>query len=39
MNLAIKQRFDHERIEFAFPTRTVLLKTDGETSGLSGGRG
>jgi len=30
MNLAIKQRFDQERIEFAFPTRTVYLKGNGE---------
>ena len=26
MNLAIKQRFDAEQIEFAFPTQTVLVK-------------
>jgi MscS family membrane protein len=28
MNLAIKQRFDQEKIEFAFPTQTVHVKTD-----------
>jgi small-conductance mechanosensitive channel len=26
--LQIKQRFDAEKIEFAFPTQTVYLKTD-----------
>jgi small-conductance mechanosensitive channel len=26
-NLQIKQRFDAEHIDMAFPTRTVLLKT------------
>lgn len=31
MNLSIKQRFDQERIKFAFPTRTVYLKSDAET--------
>ena len=28
LNLRIKQRFDAEKIEFAFPTQTVHLKTD-----------
>jgi MscS family membrane protein len=28
LNLEIKKRFDAEKIEFAFPTRTVLLKQD-----------
>ncbi len=28
LNLQIKQRFDAEKIEFAFPTQTVYLKTD-----------
>jgi MscS family membrane protein len=28
LNLKIKERFDAEKIEFAFPTRTVHLKTD-----------
>ena len=28
LNLQIKQRFDAEKIEFAFPTRTVHLKTE-----------
>ena len=28
MNLQIKARFDAEKIEFAFPTRTVYLKTE-----------
>ncbi len=27
LNLQIKQRFDAEQIEFAFPTRAVYLKT------------
>ena len=26
LNLQIKQRFDAEKIEFAFPTQTVYLK-------------
>jgi MscS family membrane protein len=30
INLAIKQRFDQERIEFAFPTQTVYVKSDEE---------
>jgi len=30
MNLAIKERFDAEGIEFAFPTRTVYLKSDAD---------
>jgi len=29
INLEIKQRFDKERIAFAFPTRTVYLQNDG----------
>ena len=28
LNLQIKTRFDAEKIEFAFPTQTVHLKTD-----------
>ena len=32
MNLAIKERFDAEKIEFAFPTRTIYVKQ--ETTGL-----
>jgi MscS family membrane protein len=32
MNLAIKERFDAEGIEFAFPTRTVYLKSDADVS-------
>lgn len=28
MNLALKERFDAEKIEFAFPTQTVYLKKD-----------
>jgi len=28
LNLQIKQRFDAEKIEFAFPRQTVCLKTD-----------
>ena len=28
MNLQIKQRFEAEKIEFAFPTQTIHLKTD-----------
>ncbi len=31
MNLAIKERFDAEKIEFAFPTRTIYVKQ--ETTG------
>jgi MscS family membrane protein len=30
MNLAIKERFDNEGIGFAFPSRTVYLKQEGE---------
>jgi MscS family membrane protein len=30
LNLAIKQRFDAEKIEFAFPTQTVYVKQEGE---------
>jgi MscS family membrane protein len=30
MNLAIKQRFDAERISFAFPTQTLHVKQDSE---------
>ena len=30
LNLQIKQRFDAEGIEFAFPTQTVYLKSDFE---------
>lgn len=30
LNLAIKQRFDAERIEFAFPTQTVMVKHPGD---------
>ena len=29
LNLKIKERFDAEKIEFAFPTHTVFLKQDG----------
>lgn len=29
LNLKIKERFDAEKIEFAFPTQTVFLKPDG----------
>jgi MscS family membrane protein len=29
LNLQIKQRFDAEKIEFAFPTQTVYLKSEG----------
>jgi MscS family membrane protein len=28
LNLKIKERFDAEKIEFAFPTQTVFVKTD-----------
>jgi len=28
LNLQIKQRFDAEKIEFAFPSQTVYLKTE-----------
>ena len=28
LNLKIKERFDAEKIEFAFPTQTVQLKTE-----------
>lgn len=30
MNLALKERFDHEGIGFAFPTQTVYLKQDSD---------
>ena len=30
MNLALKERFDRERISFAFPTQTVYMKQDSE---------
>jgi len=30
LNLTIKQRFDEERIEFAFPTQTLYVKQDGD---------
>ena len=30
MNLAVKERFDREAINFAFPTRTLYLKQDSE---------
>lgn len=36
LNLAIKRRFDAEKLAFAFPTQTVLLKQDSEWR-LSGG--
>jgi len=29
MNLLVKERFEAERIEFAFPTQTIFLKQDG----------
>lgn len=29
LNLKIKARFDEEKIEFAFPTQTIFLKSDG----------
>jgi MscS family membrane protein len=29
LNLKIKERFDAEKIEFAFPTQTIFLKPDG----------
>jgi MscS family membrane protein len=29
LNLRIKERFDAEKLDFAFPTRTVYLKSDG----------
>jgi MscS family membrane protein len=29
LNLKIKERFDAEKIEFAFPTQTIFLKQDG----------
>jgi MscS family membrane protein len=32
LNLAIKQRFDAEKIEFAFPTQTVYVKQEGGES-------
>jgi MscS family membrane protein len=38
MNLSIKQRFDQERIEFAFPTRTVYLKSDADLPELGNQR-
>jgi MscS family membrane protein len=28
LNLQVKERFDAERLEFAFPTQTVFLKTE-----------
>ncbi len=28
LNLKIKERFDAEKIEFAFPTQTVFVKTE-----------
>jgi MscS family membrane protein len=31
LNLQVKERFDAERLEFAFPTQTVYLKADGGT--------
>ncbi|MDX1952361.1 MAG: mechanosensitive ion channel family protein [Verrucomicrobiota bacterium] len=31
LNLQIKQRFDSEKIDFAFPTRTLHIKQDSET--------
>jgi MscS family membrane protein len=30
MNLALKERFDNEKINFAFPTQTLYLKQDSE---------
>ncbi|MEY4916885.1 MAG: hypothetical protein RL616_798 [Verrucomicrobiota bacterium] len=38
LNLKIKERFDAEKIEFAFPTQTVFVKTEGEND-LSARRG
>lgn len=35
INLAILKRFAAEKIQFAFPTRTVELKTSGSVSGLA----
>jgi len=29
LNLKIKERFDAEKLEFAFPTQTVYLKNEG----------
>lgn len=37
LNLQVKQRFDAERLDFAFPSRTVYVKTiDGGEHGLQG---
>ena len=30
LNLAIKERFDAEKIEFAFPTQTIYVKQDSD---------
>jgi small-conductance mechanosensitive channel len=30
MNLALKERFDQEGINFAFPTQTLYVKPDSE---------
>jgi small-conductance mechanosensitive channel len=35
MNLAIKQRFDQEHIEFAFPTQTLYLKAENDGNGTA----
>ena len=34
LNLTLKKRFDEERIDFAFPSRTVYLKQEGAPAGL-----
>ena len=35
LNLAIKARFDAERIEFAFPTQTLYVKEEGGSAGTA----
>ena len=36
MNLLIKQQFDAEKIEFAFPTQTLYVRQDGDGTGGAG---
>jgi MscS family membrane protein len=34
LNLKVKERFDAEKLEFAFPTQTVFLKKDSPGSAI-----
>jgi small-conductance mechanosensitive channel len=35
LNLQVKERFDAEKLEFAFPTQTLFLKQEAKDAGAA----